>query len=264
MGILSIMLSINAFATTKNDNNEIIDLSINHDFYSVGTPYRQNGKILICVEKYENKFAMWDPTDDKIIDMPNDCENTKLMPDDYLSLATHFVESYSSKNNPLDPSVKNYPIAFLNGAIYFDDDDSGNNCRKTISTNWLVEYSNKKKDEFYIAVKTKKPRIAFMSENCDAYDNNKTIVSEEFKVDDRNYTAIQLNSEQNIFYQEYSKKHLRTLQPVLLLFKKIPSGIWSTNNNVYVIPKWKLNPLLNESGPSIQKRYNSLMKAIKE
>lgn len=258
---LFIMFSVNAFGSDKGKNDDIIDLSISHDFYSVGNPYRQHNKILICVENNKNEYGMWDPATDNVFSIDYDCNDLNRIKSDYENLFFKQASPYINTGK-FTPMSKPEIIQFLNGNIYYVDEDYGGNCRETISVSWLVDYKDKRKDEFYFAVKRKSPRKALMSEYCDSGEKNNKVVEEYFDVDYVGYHEIQLNDNKSLFYRAYSKKYEITEQPVLLLFKKIPNEIWSSNHNIYVIPKNKLSPLLNKSKDSIEKRYKSLIEII--
>lgn len=259
LGLLLGLLSCQLLAAAGNDP-DVEDLYEKHHFLSVGDMYTDGHAKLLCVETSPKKYSLWNPADDSF-SFPTEKESCSVK-QNFHSLFD-MIRPIQLPGGP--PETPPNQSSFSGGAIYEDDHGLSGNCGPNQTTSYAVIYRNGATESFYLVVRLKKPKTKEIGEDCDGPPEK---IVQQFDTDSVIFlNSVDLGNGKSLIYEMFDERPHDgdPVQPILLLVKKLPKTVWSSNRNIFIVPGSYLSKSLSwEAGFNLARRYKSVLDAIGE
>ena len=234
---------------TTGSEPAIIDVAEKLKLISVGDFYRIGNKTLVCVEDSTHTKFLWDPADQNGSPPPSG----GCRPPEGVGFANALVEL---------PPVEGYiPVPHITGvsggASIVRNSPGFTHCDPNLMDYFTVSWPNGSSYSFYVIVRVKKPLKVTLDASCESAGGKERVSYQNFdqiatlsSIDVGNGTTL------------LSGYNGEASEPVLLQVRAFPQSMWSSNHNVFIVPRAMLEPMLKEAGNEAAKRYEALRRAI--
>jgi hypothetical protein len=249
LNLLFALFSTCARADSNNEENPIIvDASKSHNFISIGDLYTDGKNKYLCVGTPGKKFSLWNPVSD-IVSVSTQIKGCEIRPD--LRLMNPLVGPQPLKGLT---NQTNKDVGFGSDAMIYSI--SAQNCSPNFTNYFKLKYKSGDDIEFFIISRVKAPVVDDIGEYCEYSNGTKWSVTEKFR-DIWNLASIDLGNGRSLLYSYDNSLS----QPVLLIVRGIPKKLWSSNGNIFIVPKELLAPKLDKAS-NIIGRYKAVLAVI--
>ena len=214
------------------------------DFYADG-----QGRLLLCVQTENRQWALWDPRKDSLAaPVGQKCE----------------APSGLRRFNPMVrwPPVEGAIQAvadsssFSHAASIHADSGGTTNCGPNLASFFTVTYPNGSRESFYLIVRLDRPVSLPLNAWCESAGGHERDYRQFYDVAPV-IDSIDLGNGSTLLSGRRDGQ-----EPVLLIVRRLPRSVWSSNGDIFVVPQLTLGPLLEAAGSDFDARYAAMKKLI--
>jgi hypothetical protein len=242
IGFTLICPSPSSTAAVIEGNPDIEDVNIRYHFVSLGDLYTDGRGKYLCVQVNHENFSLWNPLTGVLSPQSkNKCEigsNLRQM--------SALVTSVSGEET--NRSISSKDTSFGSDGSLSTDFESHNNCGQNFSNYFKLNQKGKQQNGFYIISRLKAPITISTEGQC---NENESVTQYYDEVQMIN--SVYLGNDTTIIYSYQT----RFVDPLILLVHKIPTSVWSSRNNVFIIPQHTLSQNLNGANDLLS-RYKAV------
>jgi hypothetical protein len=154
--------------------------------------------------------------------------------------------------------------SFFGGKIYLRTVAVTQNCGPNLPYYYTVMYPSGDSYSFYLIVRLKRPVVPPISRFCQIVGEGEDVEPGreriyQFYFEDEGFMrSIDTGNGTTLLIDESSN----AVEPVLLAVRSLPSAVWSSHDNVFIVPRDRLLPLLDKAGSDSTKRIQALTSLI--
>ena len=226
---------------------DVIDVASKEGFISVGDLYTNGAEFFMCVQRRSGDFSLWNPvTGEASSPIAGKC-----------NLPTGFHYIINNITYPQLGSGKQIGNASFGGAIQIVRRTTGiNNCGPNYTDYISITMNDGTREEYYVISRLKSKFTPKIPDECENALAPNASFAENF-TDVNSMGSTDLGDGRTLLFS-----FDRSAQLVLLLISKLPSTVWSSNGNVFLVPRQILAPQLDNAGSDEEGRYRALLRVI--
>jgi len=272
--LLSIFFSLSAWQSSVADETAKVmgveDIIAKHSFVWIGEAFTDGTNKFLCIETDEHRYALWNPVDDTLsaavpekdvmsAPISAKCPHQALHGREVNQLLNHTMVS----SLPVG-GIKSHDVSDTNfgndATLSVVFDNPSNHCGSSLKSYYTITYADGRAESFYIVTRLKKPQKYTVEGWCDGANGIKQEVAQHFDTI-RSLESIALANHKTLIFSRDS----RALKPIALVIERVPTSVWASDDNVFIIPQSILRPLLVKDGWQIfdlNDRYRALLSVI--
>jgi hypothetical protein len=233
---------------------EIEDLAPRWDFKEIEAAYRDGERVVLCVQTRESEYALWDPLRGHLSKpRRKHCSGGSHLK----LLGTEIAALRAADLAGPDAPASTTPDLLNDASIWRVTDESPTGCPVNLDHYFVVRDAVRISARFYVIRRYLTPSPFAVAQPCNQIDGKNPLQGYEVSP---TLAAVALGQGAVLLYAYDGAMDFT--EPVLLLIHRLPASVWSSNDDVFVVPWDDLGPGLAAAGGNLAARNAALLTVI--